>query len=184
MLDTEDLSSLSHAQVEGRLEKLIHLDISKNLLSHIGKLFDHSCKWEGLKRLHIGGYFGDIEPFMQRCCLLSLCELRWTDIDCIVTVRSLVQSSTCLKQVRRLQIDSLVNRGEMVYLLEWLAYAVKKELFPKLETVCVVCTTRELMEKKLGNTPYRVQFLRRAGVVVHFILSGDESLSADIGLNC
>ena len=156
MLDTEDLSSLSHAQVEGRLEKLIHLDISKNLLSHIGKLFDHSCKLEGLRRLNIAGigdYFvtptvHDLAPFMLRGCLLSLCELRWTDIDCIFTVRSLLQSNICLKQIQRLEIDSLVNRDGMVYLFDWLAYAVRKELFPKLETVCVVCTTRQRMEKQ------------------------------------
>ena len=79
-LNSADLSSLALASLEGRLPKLIHLDISNNDLCRTAdSLFASSCKWKQLLSLNItntGFSHDELHEKVQSDCLTSLQELR------------------------------------------------------------------------------------------------------------
>ena len=196
-LDSEDFSSLAKAKVEGRLEKLIHLDISNNS-DNIWSIFNHNCKWERLRRLNLaneGENYRDLlrlDYSLLRDCLPSLREVRWIDFH-----------SLFLHHIQRLEI--VPQRKQSIRLtFDELARSVDQNFFPNLETVCFIFNTQEQIEeefkedKKFEETLQRfrrsetefdkdkkmeenLQRLRRAGVIVHFISSDTEKLCAEIG---
>ena len=81
-LDSQDLSSLAEANVERRLPKLAHLDISSNALDtteYVNSLFAFSCKWNQLLSLNIMNTkfsSDELHKRIQSGCLSSLQELR------------------------------------------------------------------------------------------------------------
>ena len=81
-LNSEDLSCLAKASVEGRLPMLTHLDISGNTLDtteNVKSLFAYSCKWNQLLSLNvINTEFREDELHrrVRSGCLSSLQELR------------------------------------------------------------------------------------------------------------
>ena len=94
-LNSQDLSSLSSASVDGRLPELKHLDVSRNLAcaGHLESLFDWGCRWNDLRTLDISQSFirkesprraslsEDIEVICRKVetgCLDSLEELGFT----------------------------------------------------------------------------------------------------------
>ena len=189
-LNSEDLSSLAEAKVEGRLDKLIHLDISKNSY-RIESVFNHSCKWECLRRLNMAnegsGYYDVLyfERFLLRGCLSSLRELRLTSENWDFTVRSPLWDHGCWSHIERLEIIPS-RQGAICVIFSDLALSVEKVLFPNLETVCVLCDTQKQIEEefKVGSkTEKNLHRLRRSGVIVHFIQSDTEKIYSEIGLS-
>ena len=185
-LRSEDFRSLAEAKVEGRLEKLTHLDISNNSGS-IGSIFNYDCKWECLRRLNVankGGNFRDvlcIERFLLRGYLSSLRELRLTSENRGSSVR--LWNHECWN-IQRLEIIASY-RGDISEIFANIADVEDKKIFPLLETVCVICDTQKQIEEKfkvgikIENNLHR---LRRSGVIIHFIESDTEKLYAQIGL--
>ena len=80
-MNSQNLYSLSKADVKGRIPKLRHLDISENLLleNDIERLFDLKCKWEHLLSLNVKdtslNSFNNLNSKMKSGCLLALQEL-------------------------------------------------------------------------------------------------------------
>ena len=179
-LNSKDLSSLALARMEGKLEKLRHLDISYN--THlIENIFKHSCKWENLRKLNIehGPRLNGLEsldPFVQKSCLSSMYQLRFSvhkmrDSFCL-------QNYGCWQQIKRLEIIPSSNEG-ISLVLSCITDAVEHKILFNLETVVIISNIRleaEEMSKFL-------QRLRLCGVVIYFIRSDTEELNAKVSLD-
>ena len=129
-LSAIDLSSLAQANVEGRLPKLNHLDISNNDLrktESTNSLFAFSCKWNQLLSLNImNTRFSpdELHRRVQSGCLSSLQELRISyyphqPVDIVWP---------------HLQI--LGTRQPSKQLLARIEDAVRQDKFPTLHSIC------------------------------------------------
>ena len=129
-LSAIDLSSLAQANVEGRLPKLNHLDISNNDLrktESTNSLFAFSCKWNQLLSLNIMNTRFSPDELHRRVrsgCLSSLQELRISyyphqPVDIVWP---------------HLQI--LGTRQPSKQLLARIEDAVRQDKFPTLQSIC------------------------------------------------
>ena len=202
-LNSEDLSSLAQTKVEGRLSNLRHLDISNN--THlIENIFKHSSWWETLRKLNIANKCGSqsvrrkrpesrlnalqrLDPYIEKGFLSSMIELRFS-VDELKEKFRLV-SRECWRQVKRLEIVPSSN-ADVPLLLVSIADAVEDQVFPSLETICIVCeilkperiqSSGNEDEKVENEIPEFVQRLMRAGKIVHFIEPHIEELITRIG---
>ena len=130
-LVSQDLSSLAQANVEGRLPKLRHLDISSNRLhtnEFADSTFHHSCEWNQLMSLNImntGISPEELNRKVQSGCLSSLQELRISDYP--------RQAVTVIYP--HLQILGVNKPDETV--LSNIADAVEEGKVPSLHSVCI-----------------------------------------------
>ena len=204
-LTSEDLSSLAQAQVEGRLSKLRHLDISNNthLIEHI---FEHSCKWETLRKLNIAHNYcpqsvrakpseirlnglDRLEHYIEKGFLSSLTKLRFSVHELKEKFR--LRNKECWRRVKRLEIVPS-SRKNVPLVLGSIADVVQDKMFQRLETICIICERlRQDQAQGLAKedetveseTPDIVQRLTRAGKIVHFIEPHIEELITRIGLD-
>ena len=204
-LNSEDLSSLAYAQVEGRLNKLRHLDISNNthLIEHI---FEHSCKWETLRKLNIAHRYRPqsvpgtrleiplnglqrLEPYVERGFLSSMTQLRFSVHE--LKEKFSLRNKECWRRVTRLEIVPSSKEEDVPLVLDTIADAVEGHTCPSLETICIICEKRldrvqslvKKDEKAESEISTIIQRLTRAGRIVHFIEPHIEELLNRIGLD-
>ena len=204
-LNSEDLSSLAHDQVEGRLNKLRHLDISNNthLIEHI---FEYSCKWETLRKLNIAHRYCPhsgpgtrseiplnglqrLEPYVERGFLSSMTQLRFSVHE--LKEKFHLRNKECWRRVTRLEIVPSSSEEDVPLVLGSIADAVEDHIFPSLETICIIYETRldrvpnlaKEDEKVESEIPEIIQRLMRTGKIVHLIEPHIEELITRIGLD-
>ena len=96
-LNSQDLKSLAHANVEGKLPKLRHLDVSENQGYDFRDLFAHGSEWHKLVSLSIslkdcksGKWLAEK---VESGCLSCLQKLRlWIFCPCNVCVIDVIWS--------------------------------------------------------------------------------------------
>ena len=137
-LNSQDLSSLAKANVEGRLPELNHLDVSHNGNVHKGNedgglkhLFSGSCEWNGLIFFNITGtrdrpnFYESFSEIVGSDRLQSLEEFSFP-IDYFLGI------GYCMKNIRTLHI--LVHNEKRINVI---SKEIKDGLLPFLQAVCV-----------------------------------------------
>ena len=161
-VNSQDLITLRHANLEHRLPSLKHLDLSLNnlVLSEFGNLFGYSCTWNQLLSLNIEASFG-----------LGV-------VDNVVDHLNVIVRQGGLSSLQCLCIDYYKNTDTIWPKLEKIHIAhcdetvmsniinTRSDFLPELHTLC--------MEKRLTNDASLIRKLSEIGVLCHQFCPWDD----------
>ena len=184
-LNSDDLSSLAQASVEGRLPELKHLNLSDNKVT-IGQwrhLFTHGQKWSHLLSLKIKQkldrkFREDYLHLVNQVRLGALKNIQHLTLCCDNNLSGQSYLNAAWPNVQSLDIHSpfKFNSTELVEVFQQVVTSVEKSLLPKFHTLTV---TSKIVFKFFEGDPASLREIIQRGVEqyrVHEMLDDHSSL--------